>query len=488
MTSGGSHGGGPYDPQGTPPPTYGQQGQPGYGASGHETQNPGGAYGSGPGTYVPGSGPGGYGAPPPQTRVFPGGPVPGQPGSGAFPAQSPYSPAPGNTTYGAGAFGTPPPAEPASPQPPKKGGGGKAAIAIGAVVLALVAGGIGGVVGATVDNDSTSTSTASQDGPLGGDPNSQTAGQMEAPEGSVQDVAANVLPSVVSIDVVEGNQQGEGSGVILSDDGVIMTNNHVVSAGGSRPASNVSVSFADGSRAAAKVLGADPVSDIAVIKADKTGLKPITVGTSKNLAVGQDVIAVGSPLGLESTVTTGIISALNRPVSTSREAGTTSVIDAIQTDAAINPGNSGGALVNARGALIGVNTAIATLGGGQDTQGGSIGLGFAIPIDQAIRVANQLRETGRSTQAGLGVSVRPTSDSTTPGALISDVTAGGPAAKAGIPEGAVVTKVGDRTITSGDALVAAVRSHAPGDTVDITYTVRGAPKTAQVTLETLRVN
>ena len=199
------------------------------------------------------------------------------------------------------------------------------------------------------------------------------------------------------------------------------------------------------------------------------------------------MIAIGAPLGLEGTVTTGIISALNRPVSTSRESGTTSVIDAIQTDAAINPCNSGGALVNAKGALIGVNTAIATLGASAEQQGGSIGLGFAIPIDQAKRVADELTETGQATQAGLGVSVRANTEVDQPGAYISDVTAGGPADKAGIPQGAVVTKVDDRNVAGGDALVAAIRSHAPGDTVTITYVINGQTKTTQVTLETLQV-
>lgn len=372
---------------------------------------------------------------------------------------------------------------------PRRAGGVKGALIAGALVLGLVAGAIGGVVGAKVTDGGGESSLSS--GPLGGDPNSQDTQQVQAPAGSTQEVAARVLPSVVSIDITEGSEQGEGSGIVLSDDGIIMTNNHVVSGSTGRPASDVQVNFNDGSRAAARVLGADPISDIAVLKVDKSGLKPITTGTSKNLAVGQDVIAIGAPLGLEGTVTTGIISALNRPVSTStaRPGGTTSVIDAIQTDAAINPGNSGGALVNARGALIGVNSAIATLGGGgggaEQQQTGSIGLGFAIPIDQALRVANELRQSGRATHASLGVSVRPASDPETPGALISDVTAGGPAADAGIPSGAIVTKLGDRTIASGDALVAAVRSNPPGARVSVTYVANGRTQTAEVTLGTL---
>ncbi|MDR2279487.1 MAG: trypsin-like peptidase domain-containing protein, partial [Gordonia sp. (in: high G+C Gram-positive bacteria)] len=299
--------------------------------------------------------------------------------------------------------------------------------------------------------------------------------------GSVQETAARVLPSVVSITVSNGRQVGSGSGVVLSEDGTILTNNHVV--GG--PNMQVLVSFSDGSRARARVLGADPVSDTAVIKADKTGLTPITIGKSDNLTVGQNVIAIGSPLGLEGTVTTGIISALDRPVSTSGTDGQDSVIDAIQTDAAINPGNSGGALINSAGALIGINTAIATLGASTGSESGSIGLGFAIPVDQAMRVANELRTSGKASQANIGVSVRPAVDLEKPGAVVANVVRGGPAERAGIPVGALITAVNDRHITSADSLVAAVRSNAPGDTVKVTYTVNGDSKTVDVTLGTL---
>src|SRR6476659_8044936 len=214
-----------------------------------------------------------------------------------------------------------------------------------------------------------------------------------------------------------------------------------------------------------------------------SGLTPITLGSSGNLRVGQDVVAIGSPLGLEGTVTTGIVSALNRPVSTAGDAGNqNTVLDAIQTDAAINPGNSGGALVNMNGELIGVNSAIATLGGdSQEAQSGSIGLGFAIPVDQAKRIADELISTGTASHASLGVQV--SNDSTTHGAKIVDVTQGGPAATAGLPSGVIVTKVDDRVINSSDALVAAVRSRAPGDKVTLTYLdPSGKPQTVQVTL------
>ncbi|MEH3154599.1 MAG: trypsin-like peptidase domain-containing protein [Gordonia paraffinivorans] len=362
----------------------------------------------------------------------------------------------------------------------QKRGGSRAGLVAGVIVLTALAGGIGGVVGAGLEDNS----VRSLSSPLGGD--RDTSQPVQGAQGSVQEVAAKVLPSVVSIDVRVGNREGEGSGVVLSQDGFILTNNHVVTAESGR-SGQLTVSYNDGSTSGATVVGADPISDIAVIKADKTGLSPITVGTSGNLAVGQNVIAIGSPLGLAGTVTTGIISSLNRPVSTQGENDSTaSVIDAIQTDAAINPGNSGGALVNANGALIGINTAIASLSDSSSQQGGSIGLGFAIPIDQAMRIAQELQRTGRATQAGLGVSVQSSGENAaTPGALISAVQAGGAASKAGIPTGALVTKVNDRVISSGDALVAAIRSHAPGDTVSVTYTANGSSRTVQVTLDTL---
>jgi putative serine protease PepD len=232
------------------------------------------------------------------------------------------------------------------------------------------------------------------------------------------------------------------------------------------------------------VVGTDPSTDIAVVRAQGvSGLTPITIGSSANLRVGQDVVAVGSPLGLEGTVTNGIISALNRPVASGGNAGDqNSVLDAIQTDAAINPGNSGGALVNMNGELVGINSAIASLG--NDTSGpesGSIGLGFAIPVDQAKRIADQLIQTGTATHASLGVQVG--GDATVNGAKIMQVVSGGPADRAGLPSGVVVTKFDDRVIGGADGLVAAVRSKAPGDKVALTYSdPAGGSKVVQVTL------
>ncbi|OQQ29224.1 serine protease [Prescottella equi] len=353
---------------------------------------------------------------------------------------------------------------------------GRTALVAGAVALALVSGGIGGVVGSLASSNNGSSAPVSNALDA---PKPSTSPASNAPAGSVEAVAAKVVPSVVQIQVAGTRGEGEGSGVILSSDGLIMTNNHVIAGGGTD--GKLLVAFSDGSTAPATLVGTDPTSDIAVIKVDgKSGLTPIELGSSEDVKVGEEVVAIGSPLGLAGTVTAGIVSALDRPVSTSGETGNqNTVIDAIQTDAAINPGNSGGALVNMEGQLVGINTAIATAGG----QGGSIGLGFAIPVDQARRIADELVKTGKATQAIIGVQVA--AKDATGGATVVDVTGGGPAEKAGIPKGAVVTKVDDRVITSGDALIAAIRSHAPGDKVSVTYKdPSGNSKTVDVELGT----
>ncbi|MDH6676274.1 putative serine protease PepD [Rhodococcus sp. LBL1] len=376
---------------------------------------------------------------------------------------------------GVGTTGTLPTTGAPVTTPPRRVG--RTTLVAGAIALALVSGGIGGAVG-SLATSSNSGSNAPVSNALNA-PKPSTSPASNAPEGSVQSVAAKVVPSVVQIQVAGSKGEGEGSGVILSSDGLIMTNNHVVSGGG--PDGKLMVAFADGSTAPASLVGTDPISDIAVIKVQgKTDLTPIELGSSDGVQVGEQVVAIGSPLGLAGTVTSGIVSALDRPVSTSGESGNqNTVIDAIQTDAAINPGNSGGALVNMNGQLIGINTAIATAGG----QGGSIGLGFAIPVDQARRVADELVKTGKATQAIIGVQV--SAKESTGGAPIVDVTPGGPADKAGIPKGAVVTKVDDRVVTTGDSLIAAIRSHAPGDTVKVTYKdSAGNTKTVDVQLGT----
>jgi putative serine protease PepD len=327
--------------------------------------------------------------------------------------------------------------------------------------VALVSAGIGGGIVMLAQPDYSNSSTS-----LGGSARGQHAGN--APIGSVEQVAAKVVPSVVKLETDMGRASEEGSGIILSADGLILTNNHVVAgakdvvppgAPPGTPPVQTKVTFNTGNTTTFQIVGTDPSSDIAVVRAKGvSGLTPISLGSSANLVVGQQVVAVGSPLGLQGTVTEGIISSLNRPVAAGGDAkNQNTVLDAIQTDAAINPGNSGGALVNMSGELVGINSAIATLGGDSgQSQSGSIGLGFAIPVDQAKRIADELIKNGIASHASLGVQVG--NDKAVDGARIVDVTNGGAAQSAGLPSGVVVTKVDDRVISSADALVAAVRS------------------------------
>ncbi|MFN6549860.1 S1C family serine protease [Mycolicibacterium septicum] len=379
---------------------------------------------------------------------------------------------------------------PASPQPVPAKKRSKAGLVAGALTVAVVSAGIGGGVATLVHDDHPRLGTQG----LGAAP---TVPAAALPPGSVEQVAAKVVPSVVKLETDLGRASEEGSGIILTADGLILTNNHVVQAakpgdpaavtvpGAPAPAgAQTKVTFSDGTTKPFTVVGTDPSSDIAVVRAqDVSNLTPITIGSSANLRVGQDVVAIGSPLGLEGTVTTGIVSALNRPVAAGGDArNQNTVLDAIQTDAAINPGNSGGALVNMNGELVGINSAIATMGGDSpQAQSGSIGLGFAIPVDQAKRIADELIQNGTASHASLGVQVA--NDKTSDGAKIVEVTNGGAAAAAGLPSGVVVTKVDDRVIGSADALVAAVRSKAPGDKVTLTFLdPAGKAQTIDVTL------
>ena len=412
-----------------------------------------------------------------------------------------------------GPAGSPPPPHLGPPRKRSRAGG----LAVGALAIAVVSAGIGGAAGSVIEHHG-QLPIASDGSSLGGGTPSLPAAN--PPMGTVEQVAAKVVPSVVMLETNLGRQSEEGSGIILSSDGLILTNNHVVAtaANPGHPAPprdrehtgprepggphepdpdprqpdndhaggtpKTTVTFSDGRTAEFTVVGTDPTTDIAVVRVQGvSGLTPISLGSSSNLRVGQPVMAVGSPLGLEGTVTTGIVSALNRPVSTTGETGNqNTVLDAIQTDAAINPGNSGGALVNMSGQLVGVNSAIATLGGDSaDAQSGSIGLGFAIPVDQAKRIADELIKTGTASHASLGVQV--TNDKGTPGAKVVEVVPNGAAAAAGLPSGVVVTKVDDRTVNSADALVAAVRSKAPGEKVTLTFKdPSGDSKSVQVTL------
>lgn len=408
-------------------------------------------------------------------------------GSGAAPGGTGAGPIPGGIGAGSMPGMLPPTGPPPVRQKRSRGG----LLVAGALAIAVVSAGIGGAAATVVELGA--HSTGAHGGRVIGVAPSVPAGNM--PPGSVEQVAAKVVPSVVMLETDLGRQSEEGSGIILSSDGLILTNNHVVAAADSGsgkppaastgPAPRTTVTFSDGRTAPFTVVGADPTSDIAVIRTQGvSGLTPISMGSSADLRVGQPVVAIGSPLGLSGTVTTGIVSALNRPVSTTGEAGNqNTVLDAIQTDAAINPGNSGGALVNMSGQLVGVNSAIATLGADSpDAQSGSIGLGFAIPVDQAKRIADELISSGKASHASLGVQV--TNEKGAPGAKVVEVVRGGAAANAGVPKGVIVTKVDDRPINSADALVAAVRSRAPGDKISLTFDdpAGGGSRTVQVTL------
>ncbi|MGB9307582.1 MAG: trypsin-like peptidase domain-containing protein [Mycobacterium sp.] len=419
------------------------------------------------------------------------GPIPGGTGQIPLPAGTGPGPIPGGTGPGPIPVGTgtgpipgmyPPMGPP--PQMMRERRPRAGMLAIGALTIAVVSAGIGGAAASVVELNHVS---GGANGGAGGSGAAPSVPAANMPPGSVEQVASKVVPSVVMLETDMGRQSEEGSGVILSADGLIMTNNHVVAAAAKPPAGpppKTTVTFSDGRTATFTVVAADPTSDIAVVRVQGVnGLTPISIGASSDLRVGQPVVAIGSPLGLAGTVTTGIVSALNRPVSTTGESGNqNTVLDAIQTDAAINPGNSGGALVNMNGQLVGINSAIATLGADSgDAQSGSIGLGFAIPIDQAKRIADELISTGKASHASLGVQV--TTDKGVPGAKVVDVVQGGAAANAGVPKGVIVTKVDDRSINSADALVASVRSKAPGDKVTLTYQdPSGGNRTVQVTL------
>jgi putative serine protease PepD len=372
-----------------------------------------------------------------------------------------------------------PPATPPPAEPPRSRGGAK----IVGVVLAgaLVSGGIGGVIGAQFAGDTTTVTGSGSPTTIVGaptaDPKSYTA------------IAAKVLPTVVSIGVRGNGGSDTGSGFVIRSDGYILTNNHVVSAAGS--GGSITVTFNDGSTATATVVGADAAYDLAVVKVKRTGLKAATLGSSASLQVGDPVIAIGSPLGLSGTVTTGIVSALNRPVNTtsqqqqnpfggSANSSLSTVISAIQTDAAINPGNSGGPLVDGAGQVVGVNSAIASLGGATS---GSIGVGFSIPIDQAKDIANQLITSGKASHPILGVSIADVTTAAGAGqVLVQGVTSGGPAQKAGLKAGDIIVEIAGTKITDSDSLIATVRAHKPGEKVSVVYERGGKRQTVSVQL------
>jgi putative serine protease PepD len=378
---------------------------------------------------------------------------------------------------------------PGSPRPPDTLGndprprhGPRAGVLVMlAILIALLAGGTGGAAGYLIAEHQDRSVTV--DGAnLGAAP----ARSVERPAGSVAGVAAKVLPSVVQIKVETANGGGTGSGFVVDADGLIVTNNHVV-AGATSP--SVSVTFADGTTTSARVVGRSASYDLAVVKVNAKNLKPLPLGNSDSVVVGDPVIAIGSPLGLSGTVTSGIVSAKDRRVTAGESSDETAYINAIQTDAAINPGNSGGPLVNLQGEVIGVNSAIATVGGSLTGQGGNIGLGFAIPINQARKTAEQIITTGAAQFPIIGASLdgRYTGD----GARIATSSSsggtpplvpGGPADKAGLRPGDIIVAIDGKRVQGSSELIVAIRSKSPGDSVTLTVQRGGSERDYRVTL------
>jgi putative serine protease PepD len=392
-------------------------------------------------------------------------PQPPRPPGGGYPGQ-PMGPSPN---------WAPVPA----PEPRARRGPSTSLFLVVSVVVALLAGALGAGIGVLATGDHTGAVD------LGDGKSASSTGAKNRDPGSVAGIAQRLVPSVVMIKVQNGTEGGAGTGFVVRG-GYIVTNNHVVApavSGGS-----MQVVFSDGKTTTATIVGHDPTSDIAVIKPGTlAGRKALTLGNSDALAVGDPVIAIGSPLGLAGTVTTGIVSALNRPVSTSGEGGESAFINAVQTDAAINPGNSGGPLVDAKGEVIGVNSAIATLGsqslGSDKQQSGSIGLGFAIPSNQVKKVAEQLINSGKATHAVIGACIDMSYQGggariATDGAQSckgGTIVPGGPAEKAGLKAGDIITAFDNKPISGSDELIMAIRAKSPGDRVTVAYT-RGAQR------------
>jgi putative serine protease PepD len=390
------------------------------------------------------------------------------------------------------------PNRPSTPLHP--GRGLSAAVLAGALFL----GGAAGVGGAAAYDALRDSGGSSQTSTVTPDNGIKTATNNTPVAGGVEGVSQKVLPSVVRVNVTGQTSSGSGSGVILDKSGNILTNNHVVQ--GATQNGAISVNFNDGSTAKATVVGTDPLTDMAVIKVEGAkDLTPATIGKSSDLNVGQQVVAIGSPFGLNATVTSGIVSALNRPVSVSTASEESSpqqglpfgfgqeeqqqtpqqslstTYPAIQTDAAINPGNSGGPLVNMAGQVIGINSSIRTASDISNS-GGSIGLGFAIPVDEIMPVVQQILNNEAPTHARLGISVGSSTDALAPGAIVRSVENNSAGAKAGLKANDVITRINDAQVTDAESLVATVRGMRPGDQVSITVIRDGKVTTIKATL------
>ncbi|MEW2546125.1 trypsin-like peptidase domain-containing protein [Streptomyces sp. NPDC047002] len=396
-------------------------------------------------------------------------------GGAAWQRLDPWA-APGDDPYGADGYTD---AHAAYPERSRRRGG-----LVAALVFALVTGVVGGGVGAYL----------AQRGALGPTtlPQEARSEAGRAPD-SVAGIAASTLPGVVTLHVRGADEAGTGTGFVLDRRGHILTNNHVVALAGG--GGEISVTFSSGRTARAKVVGKDGGYDLAVVQVTGvSGLAPLPLGNSDNVRVGDPVVAIGAPFDLSNTVTSGIISAKDRPITAGGDDGTgsdVSYVDALQTDAPINPGNSGGPLVDAHARVIGINSAIRAAGSGTTDDGGqagSIGLGFAIPVNQAKRVAEELIDTGRATHPVIGVTL----DTGYPGdgarvaAKAADggpaVTAGGPADRAGIRAGDVITAVDGDPVHSGEELIVRIRAHRPGDRLTLTVRRGGTGRTAALTL------
>ncbi|WP_436763918.1 S1C family serine protease [Streptosporangium sp. V21-05] len=409
------------------------------------------------------------------TAVFASQPAPPPPPAQAFGMGQGWAPPPGNPG-GPGGFGGPPPAS-----APVRRGPRTATLVVLALMIALLASTLGSVGTYLLTKPSGSGRDPSFS--LGGAP---TGSNTRAPD-SVAGVASKVLPSVVSLAVEGGASSSTGSGFLIKG-GYVVTNNHVVANAGTT--GQIQIQFNNRKSTSAVVVGTDPESDLAVVKPAETfGAPEITLGNSDNVVVGDPVIAIGSPLGLTGTVTSGIVSSLNRPVQAGEENSSEATwLSAVQTDAAINPGNSGGPLVNVNGEVIGVNSAIATLGRSVGGQSGSIGLGFAIPVNHARRVAQELITTGKAKKSRIGVAIDPTYQGV--GVRIATesrqgtqpVEPNGPAAQAGLKPGDVILEVEGVVLQDGNELIAMIRNRAPGEKLSVKYQRGGQESTATVTV------
>jgi putative serine protease PepD len=389
----------------------------------------------------------------------------------ADPWRDPYAPAQVVVPAAADNSG-PPPERVTDPDAPRRS---YAPILLICLVTALLAGGLGGTLGYVF---AVRGGVGGTGGTALGAPSTQAPAAANRAPDSQAGIVKKVLPSVVTVRVTGAI----GSGFVVSADGYVITNDHVVDGADN----TMTVSFSDGSTARASVVGRDPESDIAVIKVAKGGLIPVTFGNSDSIAVGDPVLAFGSPLALVNTVTAGIVSALDRPIEAGDPGGTTRYYAAIQTDAAVNQGNSGGPLVDTAGKVVGMNSVIRSVGG-TDTEAGNIGLAFAIPINQARRVAGDIIDHGkaRRTVIGAEVAADPAGAGTGvagAGARLSTVEPSGPAAAAGLKAGDTITKLDGHVLDDGTDLIALVRSYAPGSVVSIEYRRGTTTKTASVTL------